>query len=251
MVFSLCAAALVLNGLSVFILATDYARQAKKRLPGNTGNAEIAGDTEDAEDAVDAVDAEITGTLPSNPWLTKKFVIFGSLMTLLSIGIAVSMSQLNASQSFLFDLKRLCLLSLLWPVAFVDFQTYRIPNLFIVTGLAYRVIILMCELIVEPEGLWLRAGAELIAAVALALAAFLCGLLIKNSIGFGDIKLFIVMGLLLGLDGIWGSVFVSLIVSFVISAVFLITRKKKRKDVIPFAPALMIGTYISVFLTGM
>ena len=47
------------------------------------------------------------------------------------------------------------------------------------------------------------------------------------------------------------SVFVSLIVSFVISAVLLVTKKKKRRDVIPFAPALMIGTYISVFLTGM
>ena len=221
MTLQLCAAVLALNGIGVFLLARDYNRQE-----------EAAG--------------EGKGT-----WLNKKFVIFGSLMTLACIGIAVSMHLLYASQSILFDLKRLCLLSLLWPAAFIDYHSYRIPNSFVIAGLSYRVVIFVFELVFEADGIWERGLAELVAAGGLCLAAFLCGLLIKNSVGFGDIKLFIVMGLLLGLDGIWSAVFVSLIVSFVASAVLLATRRKKRKDVIPFAPALMIGTFVSVFLTGM
>ena len=74
---------------------------------------------------------------------------------------------------------------------------------------------------------------------------------IKNGIGFGDMKLFIVMGLMLGLDGIWGAVFLALIVSFLIAAFALITKKKTRKDAIPFGPALVIGTYLSICLSGM
>jgi leader peptidase (prepilin peptidase)/N-methyltransferase len=58
------------------------------------------------------------------------------------------------------------------------------------------------------------------------------------------------MGLMLGLDGIWSAVFASLVVSFLASIVLMITKKKKRGDMIPFAPAIMVGTYLSVFLTG-
>ena len=93
--------------------------------------------------------------------------------------------------------------------------------------------------------------AEVVAAVAIALAAFLCSICMKNSIGYGDIKLFIVMGLLLGMNGIWSAVFVSLIVAFFAAIALLITKKKGRKDVVPFAPAIVIGTYVSVILTGM
>ena len=96
----------------------------------------------------------------------------------------------------------------------------------------------------------MRSLSEVIAAAGLAAAALLCGLLLKGSIGFGDIKLFIVMGLLLGLEGIWSAIFISLIVSFIISVYLLATKKKSRKDAIPFAPALMIGTYISIIITG-
>jgi prepilin signal peptidase PulO-like enzyme (type II secretory pathway) len=75
--------------------------------------------------------------------------------------------------------------------------------------------------------------------------------IIRNSIGFGDMKLFLVMGLLLGTRGIWGAVFLSLIVIFFISVFALITKRKSRKDLIPFGPALVIGTYLAVYLTGM
>jgi len=229
MVISLSLTALALNGISAYLLFFDQTKQSKKRLPENHEIIENG----------------------NNSWLAKKLIIYAIAMTLLCIGISISLSLFNGSDSFLFNLKRICLLSLLWPIAFIDFKSYRIPNLFIVAGLSYRVIIFAFELFFESDGIWARTLSELIASVALVAAAFLCGLLLKNSIGFGDIKLFIIMGLMLGLDGIWSSVFVSLIVSFIISVFLLATKKKGRKDAIPFAPAIMIGTYISIFLTGM
>lgn len=90
----------------------------------------------------------------------------------------------------------------------------------------------------------------LIATVAVLVACILCCLIVKGAIGMGDVKLFGVMALYLGLEGIWTAIFCALVVSFFIAVFSLITKKVKRKDNIPFAPAILIGTYLSIFLTG-
>ncbi len=183
--------------------------------------------------------------------LSKWMIAYSILMCAATIGISVVFALVYSSNSFCFSLKRLALLSVLWPIAWIDFKTYRVPNAFVLLGLIYRAAILILELFLEYEGVWNRLLFEGIAAVALLFAAFLCTLLIKNSVGAGDMKLFVVMGLLLGMNGIWGAIFASLIVSFIVAVVLLISKKKTRKDAIPFGPALVIGTFLSVFLTGM
>ena len=188
----------------------------------------------------------------SNRWcLSKSAWIYAGIMSLLTVGMAIWMQMIYIDNSFLFSLKRLLLLGILWPVAYIDFKTYRIPNLFIIYGLVTRIILLVFELLFERENLLSTVIAEGVAALALVVAALLCTLIIKNSVGFGDIKLFAIMGLYLGLAGIWSAVFVSMVISFLLSVMLLLTKKKKRKDMIPFGPSIVIGTYLSVFLTGM
>ena len=178
-------------------------------------------------------------------------VVYSVCMIVLAIGISVFVYSFYRDNTFLFTLKRGILLALLWPIAYTDFSAMRIPNLFIVSGLAARGIVLAAELMFVRADLVSTILTEVAASVILFLVALLCALVAKNSIGGGDMKLFVVMGLFLGLQGTWGAMFLSLIVSFVIAVVLLATKKKSRKDVIPFGPALMIGTYLSVFLTGM
>ena len=112
-------------------------------------------------------------------------------------------------------------------------------------------IILFVELLISTDFVWITVVSEVIATLALLIAMCLCRICIKNSIGYGDIKLFIVIGLMLGLEGIWGAVFMSLLVSFFVALFLLICKKKKRTDSIPFGPAIALGTFLSVFLTGM
>lgn len=183
--------------------------------------------------------------------ISKNFVIYSAGMIILSIGVSFLFAKVYISNDFLFSLKRIVLLSVMWPIAYTDITSYRIPNVFIIYGLICRGIILIWEFFVLGLSIWIILLPELIASVALVVAALLCAFIIKNSIGFGDIKLFVVMGLMQGLDGIWGSIFASLIISFIISAILLISKKKTRKDTIPFGPALVAGTFISICLTGM
>ena len=181
----------------------------------------------------------------------KKMIIYSVLMVILTIGAAVLYCIYYGDNNIFLNIKRLSLLCIIWPLAYIDFTTYRIPNAFIIFGLILRVAIFPFELLFSTGSVWMTLLSEIIAAAALFIAAILCSIFVKDSIGFGDIKLFIVMGLFLSLEGIWGAIFSSLIISFFISVFVLITKKKSRKDAIPFAPAIVIGTYLSVCLTGM
>lgn len=177
--------------------------------------------------------------------------IYSGVCIVITVLIAVFFPRIYSQNSIWVNVKRMTLLAIIWPVAYIDLKTLRIPNLFILEGLICRGIILCFEFLLGHENVWSLLLTEVIAAAALLLASLLCILVVKNGIGFGDMKLFVVMGLLLGLDGIWGAIFMALIVSFFIALYVLITKKKTRKDAIPFGPALVIGTYLSICLSGM
>lgn len=182
--------------------------------------------------------------------ITKSMLIYSVIAVLIVVGITLTLIYVYDDNTLIFNLKRICLLSILWAVAYTDFMEYRIPNKFIILGFIYRALLILPELILE-EQILVNLISEIIATIAILLATGLCRLMIKNAIGAGDMKLFMVMGLLLGLDGIWGAIFMSLIISFVIAVFLLITKKKSRNDNIPFGPAIALGTFGSVFLTGM
>lgn len=183
--------------------------------------------------------------------ISRSAWIYGGLMCCLTMGAAVLFCTLYKDNDLFLTLKRMGLLAVMWPVAYIDYKSMRIPNLFPLAGVIYRVVLFPFELFGGGKAAGLQLLSEVIAAVALLVAALLCSLCMKNAIGFGDIKLLGVMGLLLGLEGIWGAVFLSLVVSFVIAAYLLLSKRKTGKDAIPFGPALVIGTFLSVCLSGM
>ena len=183
--------------------------------------------------------------------LKPSAVVYATVMFIITVAASVLFCMLYKDNGILMSFKRLALLSLLWPIAYIDYKTYRIPNAFIAFGMICRVLILAFELFMTPETVWTTLLSEVLAAVGLLIAAVLCAVCVKNSIGFGDMKLFVVMGLMLSLNGIWSAIFLALIVSFFISAYLLISKKKTRKDSIPFGPAIVIGTFLSVCLSGM
>ncbi len=183
--------------------------------------------------------------------LPMSVLIYSGICIVLTIVISIFFPKVYAENSVWVNVKRMTLLAIIWPIAYIDFKTLRIPNLFVVFGLICRAVILIFEVLLGNQYVWVTLLSEAIAAGALLLAAALCALVVKNGIGFGDMKLFVIMGLMLGLDGIWGSIFLALVVSFFIALFVLLTKKKSRKDAIPFGPALVIGTYLSICLSGM
>lgn len=155
-----------------------------------------------------------------------------------------------SDNSWLFNAKRFALIGLIWPITYIDYKTYRIPNTYIIAGGIIRILFLLAELLHGEKELTTIIAGELLAALIVFIASLLCRSLIKNGVGWGDIKLMVIMALFLGVQGLPGAIMMALIISFLSVVVLMMMHKKGRKDVIPFGPFIVLGTYLSLFLTG-
>lgn len=83
-----------------------------------------------------------------------------------------------------------------------------------------------------------------------AAAFFLLIVLISQGkwMGIGDIKLAFLMGLILGWPGILVALFLAFLIGALVGLGLIIRRKKTLKSQIPFAPFLVVGTFVALFL---
>jgi len=66
-------------------------------------------------------------------------------------------------------------------------------------------------------------------------------------LGFGDVKLAILLGLLLGWPRIILALFLSFLIGGIIGLGLIVLSKKKLKSEVPFAPFLIFGTLVALF----
>lgn len=85
-------------------------------------------------------------------------------------------------------------------------------------------------------------------AVIIASGFFLFIFLISQGhwMGFGDVKLAILMGLLLGFPNILVALFLAFFFGAIIGVILMGFEKKSLKSEIPFGPFLIIGTFIAI-----
>ena len=91
-------------------------------------------------------------------------------------------------------------------------------------------------------------GGYLLAAI-IASGFFLVIFLISKGrwMGFGDVKLVVLMGLLLGVNNVLAALFLAFFFGAIISIILIVLREKKLKSEIPFGPFLIIGTFMAMF----
>jgi leader peptidase (prepilin peptidase)/N-methyltransferase len=133
----------------------------------------------------------------------------------------------------------------------VDLAVHRLPDR--VTYPAYAV----CAAALTTDAAVLGTWGALARAVAAAVAAFavaaLAAALSPEGLGFGDVKLLGLLGLLLGWAG-WGvlltGVFLGLLTGAAVSLVLLTTRRAGWRTAIPFGPPLLAGAVLALALAG-
>jgi len=172
------------------------------------------------------------------------------LLAVLSCDALIAVFVLKYDIPMLQQLKLLCLMLVIFPCAAVDFKTNMIPNEFLLSGIFLWVPFLFFGILTSEDPLP-DLLSSLLAAAAIGIFFLLLYFIFKNSIGMGDIKLFALMGLYLGLSGVLSAVFFSLLASFCVAVFCLITKKKSRKDSFAFCPCILIGTLASLLLGGM
>ena len=80
--------------------------------------------------------------------------------------------------------------------------------------------------------------------------ALLVSLLSRGGMGFGDVKMAALMGFVVGYPLIFFTLILSAIIGGIIAVALLASRKRKRKEGIPFGPALSAGTIVTLLWSG-
>jgi prepilin signal peptidase PulO-like enzyme (type II secretory pathway) len=86
-------------------------------------------------------------------------------------------------------------------------------------------------------------------AVLIAAGFFLFIFIISKGkwMGFGDVKLAILMGLMLGFPDILAALFLAFFFGAIIGLIVMAVEKKSLKSEMPFGPFLIIGTFLALF----
>lgn len=185
-------------------------------------------------------------------WRSAKIIIFaGSLACLLvklfpytTIGYGVlntytivNPSIYPASSAFFFVFYSSFLLTMMWS----DLEQQIIMNhqlaLFAILGLCF-------QLLTQPEQLPL----QLVTAAGGGLSFLLLAILTRGGIGGGDIKLIAVLGLWLKPEAMEFTALGGIILGGLLALGAIITKRKSRKDYIPYGPGFIIMALFAYFL---
>jgi leader peptidase (prepilin peptidase)/N-methyltransferase len=74
-------------------------------------------------------------------------------------------------------------------------------------------------------------------------------LIARGGFGMGDVKLAFLLGIFLAFrswDVLWSGIFLAFLIGGLVSLLLLVTRRKGRKDAIPFGPPLIAGAWAAV-----
>lgn len=180
-----------------------------------------------------------------------RLMVYSICACVILCGLSVALVYTYSTNTLIHNMKLITLLVILVTVAATDIKKQIIPNMVILIGLVIRVGFAVAEFFVLGNAYFVILKSDL-CSIALVVVLFILGVLvIKNGIGMGDIKLIFLMGIFQGITGVLSSLIFSLLASFLVAIIMLVTRKRTRKDSIEFAPLILFGTTISIFLTGM
>ena len=161
-------------------------------------------------------------------------------MTLFAI-VSLSVDHWSLIPAYLVFTAAMILLTL------TDLDTLLLPNRILLPATAIGAVLLLGGALIAGEWSFFLRGAA--AAVAYFAVMFILALIAGGALGFGDVKLALLIGLFTGYLG-WGHLVIASIGAFVLGGVIavllLVLRKATRKDSIPFGPFMTSAGLIAV-----
>lgn len=179
---------------------------------------------------------------------SKRMWIFSAVVLLISLAFYIFRQYCLVDEPLL-NIKYLILLYVYFAVAVIDAHYSIIPNDLIAFCLIFWMLLIGISVGVEQQSLIALAKYSGYGALFGGGILFACRILMRNSLGYGDIKLMVVTGLICGFFKTFNILFYSMLVMFFICVYLLITKKANRHAKIPMGPFLLAG-YILAGLFG-
>ena len=134
------------------------------------------------------------------------------------------------------------------PIAWKDYKEHIIPNQYLLWVLRFGIPLFFVNLVVYNE-YFISISVNKVLGLLVGGGIFLLAMLISpKGVGAGDVKLYAVIGFLLGSRAIFNVLLYALVLGAVCSIVLLISKKKTRKDELPLAPYTFIGLLLALCL---
>lgn len=132
--------------------------------------------------------------------------------------------------------------------AYSDLKTRRVPNRLVLTMLAAWAAFMAVYIVFDTESALELLIPSLIGGAAGGGFFLFLYIVSRRGIGGGDVKLIAVMGLFLTFAKLMPVLFFSSLLTAVVSAVLLVTKRATMKTAIPLVPFLYVGTLITIFI---
>ncbi|MGG0663656.1 prepilin peptidase [Viridibacillus arvi] len=134
----------------------------------------------------------------------------------------------------------LLFISLLIIITVSDIAYMLIPNKIL---LFFGALFVVGRIFIQSDPWW----DSIVGAFGGFLILLLVAILSKGGIGGGDIKLFFIIGLVLGIYSTLLALFLAAVIGLVTGVVLLFYRKQGRKTPIPFGPSIAVASIIAYF----
>lgn len=180
------------------------------------------------------------------PFKGKSLILITIICFAASLAVQISLYKNTEIISFI---KLYGLFVLITAAALVDSKRRIIPNIIIVVGLAFRILLYVYEILTADDVKAILINDLIGLGIGFGLLAVV-SLLSKGALGFGDVKLFGVIGIVGGAFCTYSTLLASLLISLVVSIIGLARKKMGRKDAFPFGPCIAIGYVITVLLSS-
>ena len=132
---------------------------------------------------------------------------------------------------------------LLW----IDADVHRLPDGLVLP--AYPALLVMLVVGTAGLGEWAALVRALACMAALYAVYFLMALISPSSLGFGDVKLAGVIGLVLGWVGV-GTAVLGILAGFLVgglvAVVFLVGRRAGLRSHIAYGPSMLVGAFVAL-----
>ena len=123
-------------------------------------------------------------------------------------------------------------------LAFIDYDHMIIPTRIVLPG---ALVGLMASVALHPQQWWMYVAGSLGAAAFM----FALAMIWAGGMGPGDIRMALFMGAVLGKYVVL-ALFMAFLLGGVVGCILLLTKKRSRKDLIPFGPYLALGSVLAV-----
>ena len=173
--------------------------------------------------------------------------IYFGIGTLIN-ALLLALSYFHYNDRVIYAFKLAVILQWLIVIAFIDFYCYIIPNKLVLLGMVVAILFATTEILLVSYPIFITLKEYFFGLLLGGGVFFLSAVLVKGSVGMGDIKLFAILGLLLGWLGVFSLLFFTVLVSAIYSIFVLLSKKGDKKTLLPLGPFTYAGMIIVLLL---